>query len=332
MTEPTTPASSNRLLAYLQLFRLPNVFTAMADVIAGYLLVHPSLDPLPGFLLLLVASCLLYTAGMVLNDVYDIEQDRRQRPQRPLPSGRITLNTARLIGYGMLVAGVAAAGLSGWSPIGGGQLAWRPPVVALLLVACILLYDAALKNTPLGPALMGSCRFLNLLLGASTAAVVGDDMSRLGYSMAELTVAAGLGIYIAGVTLFARTEAKTSNRSNLTTATVIMVFGIVTVLTFPNRLDPNLMQQLDKGSVPLLPPKYWMTLLGLIGLTIVGRCVFAIANPDPRNVQLAVKNAILSLISLNAAIVLQVGGMWYALGVFALVIPAMLLGRWVYST
>ena len=84
--------------AYLQLVRLPNVFTAMADVLLGYLFTHPRLEPVGHFALLLVASSMLYLAGMVLNDYFDQEQDARERPARPLPSGRVTPQAARLLG------------------------------------------------------------------------------------------------------------------------------------------------------------------------------------------------------------------------------------------
>jgi len=90
---PKEPAA--KLLAYLRLFRLPNVFTAMADVAMGFLFVRQSLEPISMFACLLVASSLLYTAGMVLNDVFDYEVDRQERPQRPLPSGQIGLRWAR---------------------------------------------------------------------------------------------------------------------------------------------------------------------------------------------------------------------------------------------
>ena len=78
---------SAQLLDYLRLVRLPNVFTALADVTMGFLFVHHTLQPLAVFLPLAAASALLYSAGMVLNDVWDVELDRRERPERPLPSG-----------------------------------------------------------------------------------------------------------------------------------------------------------------------------------------------------------------------------------------------------
>ena len=52
---------------YLQLVRLPAVFTAMADIFLGYLLTHATLHPLSNFGLLLLASSCLYLSGMVFN-------------------------------------------------------------------------------------------------------------------------------------------------------------------------------------------------------------------------------------------------------------------------
>ncbi len=95
------PRGGSTLRSYLALVRLPNVFTAMADVAMGFLFVQSrgwQWDPWWDswtLATLLAASGLLYMAGMVLNDVFDLETDRHERPDRPLPSGRIPLTTAR---------------------------------------------------------------------------------------------------------------------------------------------------------------------------------------------------------------------------------------------
>ena len=83
--------------------------TAIADVAMGFVFVTGSLQPIAGFLCLAVASCLLYTAGMILNDVYDFDVDMKERPSRPLPSGRISRRRAQSLGYGMLATGVLLA-------------------------------------------------------------------------------------------------------------------------------------------------------------------------------------------------------------------------------
>src|SRR5437870_11652794 len=98
-----------RWRAYAQLVRLPNVFTAMADVLLGWLAAVALGTPgarWPSFLLLLAASVCLYAGGMVWNDFFDVEQDRRERPFRPIPSGRITRGRAALAGVIALTLGV----------------------------------------------------------------------------------------------------------------------------------------------------------------------------------------------------------------------------------
>src|SRR5262245_5428925 len=99
MSRPGEPArGSSTLLAWLRLFRAPNVFTAIADVMMGFFVVHGGFQPTApvGLLVCLAAaSALLYMAGMVLNDVFDFEVDAEERPFRPLPSGQISLPLAR---------------------------------------------------------------------------------------------------------------------------------------------------------------------------------------------------------------------------------------------
>src|SRR5919199_644904 len=107
---PTTTAAppdrhAFRWLPYAQLVRLPNVFTAMADIgmaalVAGALPGHAA-----AVALLVLASSCLYCAGMVWNDYFDLEQDKRERPFRPIPSGRVTPRQAALFGAALLAAG-----------------------------------------------------------------------------------------------------------------------------------------------------------------------------------------------------------------------------------
>ena len=91
-------------LAYFQLMRLPAVFTAMSDIILGYLLTHGSFELPLQFALLLVASASLYLSGMVFNDVFDRKVDAEERPFRPIPSGRISTQQAAVLG-GLLMLG-----------------------------------------------------------------------------------------------------------------------------------------------------------------------------------------------------------------------------------
>lgn len=296
-----------RVLAYLQLFRLPNVFTAVADVVMGFLFVQLVGGPYPisTLLLLVASSCLLYTAGMVLNDVFDFEVDAKERPHRPLPSGRINLPWARKLGQSMLAAGVVLAWFA--SPTSG--------MVALLLAVAIYAYDGLLKKTPVAPIVMGSCRFLNVLLGMSCATTF--------LQPDQLIVACGLGMYVAGITWFARCEAKDSDRRMLTFGFAVMMLGIAVLGSMAWFTEKRLLVD---------GPFMWLTLLTLIMISVVRRCVTAIANPLSEHVQQAVKHSIFTLVVLDAAVVLAIAGAPYAIAVLCLLIPTTTLGRWVYST
>src|SRR3954469_12326704 len=114
---------------YLQLVRLPNVFTAAADSLAGWLLVRGSFDAPRRWLPLVAASMAIYAAGITLNDLFDYEVDVRERPARPLPSGQVSRRFAAIAGGALLVLGPALAALSG-SPASFG--------VAAALAACVL--------------------------------------------------------------------------------------------------------------------------------------------------------------------------------------------------
>jgi len=81
------PGDSRRgatLRDYLELMRLPNVFTAVAGAAMGFLFVCEPITATDAWLLvfLLASSSLLYLAGVVLNDVFDMELDAHQRPDR----------------------------------------------------------------------------------------------------------------------------------------------------------------------------------------------------------------------------------------------------------
>jgi len=303
--------------AYLELLRLPNVFTAVADVAMGYIVTHPpGVAPSSDFVGVLIASICLYSAGMVLNDVFDAEVDARERPQRPIPSGRIPLRTARALGWSLLLIGT---GFGWYAAATTGNL--RAGLVATALAVCIVLYNGVVKSTRAGPLAMGACRALNVLLGMSVAATP--------WHQANWVIAAAIGIYIVGVTWLARQEAGISNRRQLTGATGVMLAGMLLLSLFHRFVDPSAAAGALANVV--LPPNwywFWAITAALIGR----RCVWAIASPTPANVQAAVKIAILSLILFDASVCYAVAGQEVAIAVLALLIPAMFLGRWIYST
>ena len=81
----------NKASAHLALARVSNAPTVVSNVLAGVALASVVAPvTVSGTFLLAVALVLYYTAGMYLNDLFDLELDRRERPERPLPSGRVS--------------------------------------------------------------------------------------------------------------------------------------------------------------------------------------------------------------------------------------------------
>ena len=174
------------LLPYLRLVRAPAVFSALGDPIAGLLLDDGDFSAEQASRLS-AASAMLYLAGMALNDLADREEDARDRPERPIPSGAVSPRAAALIGGSLLLGGVLAARR------GGAR--WTGPALAAMIVA----YDFQLKRSAmLGPVAMGACRALSLLMGVEASHGVVTRRGTEG--------ALQLGAYVAGLTMIARGE------------------------------------------------------------------------------------------------------------------------------
>jgi 4-hydroxybenzoate polyprenyltransferase len=313
----------SRLRTYAQLVRLPNLPTALADVCLGALAAHVTPDGwlpfrwLP-FLLLLATTACLYSGGMVWNDYFDVEQDRRERPERPIPSGRVSRGEAGRLGAVLIAGGLLCAILAGMAVgrYGPDNSKLAPPVLAACLVAAIFLYDGWLKRTPVGPVAMGLCRFLNVLMAVS---ISGSLLGLKGVHLAFV-----VGLYVAGVTWFARTEARLSSQWSLGGALAVMLFALLLALPLPldDRGDPN------GTSSPLFP-----YLLVALGVAVALPACQAVATPTPNRVQAGVKRALMALVLLDATLATALAGT-VGLVILVLMAPTLYLNRrrWLYAT
>src|SRR2546427_1465700 len=124
------PARRSLAAGLLALVRPPNVFTAVADSLAGLVLARRAGPVLgdPGLWCLAASAC-LYLGGIALNDYFDRAVDAIERPERPIPSGSVPPALAAGVGVALLAAGVARAGLAG-APAAPGA-AVLPPAIPL---------------------------------------------------------------------------------------------------------------------------------------------------------------------------------------------------------
>jgi len=307
------------LLAWVRLLRLPNHATAVADVLAGYLIVSQTraIDwPAPALWWAILASLGFYAAGMVLNDVFDLALDREERPGRPLPSGQIGVRTAVAAGNLLMAVGSAAACATAFA----AQNHW-PALVGALLTAAVWTYNRHAKATSLGPAVMGSCRSLNWLLGMTAAG--GPHTAH------EWLLPIGMGVYVMGITVYARDEAEESRGETLAAGTIIMLIGLATA-----GLSPWLAARAGDAGAWLTGAKLsnWLLLWGMLTASVLLRAVLGIFDPTSGRVQQAVGNAIMAIITLDAVLVLATCGEPWSIVVLLLLVPFLLGRRFVSPT
>ncbi len=276
------------------MMRPANILTAWADIFLGYaasgaalLVTTPialeSLVPL-GWLLLSTTG--LYGGGVVFNDVFDAEIDAKERPERPIPSGRASKQEAVVLGTVLLAVGVMAA----------VQVSLLSAALAAFIAAAALSYDAIAKHNPLiGPLNMGLCRGANLLLGVSAM-----PLAVQGYWFLALIPI----VYIAAITTISRGEVHGGSRSTGIVALLMLalvIAGVAGLTLLPSYSGVNVLP-FGAVFVALVVPEF----------------VRAALNPSAEQIRGAVKAGILCLIILDAAIASGFTNWIYGLGVLAL--------------
>jgi UbiA prenyltransferase family protein len=172
---------------WLQLARVSNTPTVVSNAVAGAVLV--STTARTGTVVLVAAAmALFYTAGMVLNDVADAEIDRRERPERPIPSGAVSPAAALAVFCALIAAGLALLAGEGLEPFFAG----------LGLVALIVLYDLWHKGNPVSPVMMAGCRALVYVVAGLAVA---DSLPGELWGATAL-----LFVYVVGLTQVAKAE------------------------------------------------------------------------------------------------------------------------------
>jgi 4-hydroxybenzoate polyprenyltransferase len=293
------------LRSYLRLMRIPNVFTAFANVTAGVFLARGGqIEPRDA--LVIVASGCLYCAGMVWNDYCDRQIDAQERPDRPIPAGEVTPRAAAALGGVLCALGLALTARHGLGPL----------LVSLLLCAAILLYDASLKNTWAGPLAMGSCRTLNVVLGLSVVAP-----GPAWYSPLPIL----LGVFTLLITQLSRFEVGGTEvsrlRSTLGSFSALSILGASVVLGGAALREVSALSWLMAAA--LLAYVIWR------GRSLLRPLWQAATGPSLGR---AIGGGILLMPAIDASFVAANGAPLAAAAVFSFTAPAWLLKRWYYLT
>jgi geranylgeranylglycerol-phosphate geranylgeranyltransferase len=209
---PTPRLDSGRktALGVARLMRLSNSLPAATLVLLGGYLAAGL--PLARDTWLAAGAMACLTAfGYVTNDLHDLAEDRVNKPDRPLPSGAVTLTTAR-----RLAAGLAVAALALSAPIGAHAL-----LAAGLVLAVLLGYNARLKSTPaVGNVTVAGLAAATLAVGS--VAQLGPTAGALGPVWAPAVV---LGLFIAAREMLKTLEDVDGDRA-AGRRTLAVVYGV----------------------------------------------------------------------------------------------------------
>lgn len=291
------------------LIRPPNLFTALADIFAGFA-ASASIEhtlgngifefvqhemPWDSLAALSLSTVCLYAGGVVLNDFFDASIDRLERPERPIPSGVIKPAEAGLFGALLLLTGVIAGFLSNT----------QSGMVALVIAILVVCYNKYSKHHGLaGPLNMGLCRGANLMLGVS---IFPDNLATLAFLMIIPI------IYIAAITMVSRGEVHGGNKSALTLAVALYILTMVMIASL--------------GLVGVF--SWWQSLpfLLLLIITVLPPLIKAWRNSLPQLIGRAVKFGVIGLIILDAAIAAGFAGWFFGLLLLILLPFSILLAK-----
>lgn len=290
-TAPTpTPGVRQTLFAWCSLLRLPNLLTVPGDPVAGGLLAAATLGIAPNWITIrscALTSLCLYAAGLLTNDYFDRHLDSAERPERPIPSGRVHPTSVLCTAILLTTIAFASASRAGWPAL----------IVTLLLALVSWSYNAGLKRTPLlGPLLMGACRALSLILGATAIA----PSSLL--SPTVLIPAVTLGLLIGAITTLAQRETETvtfpSWQPALPPITVLAGLASATLVTWTPHGIPHL----------LSPTPFTLALAGMavVWTTLLASQFFG--SPPPAIVQRNIGGLIRGLVLFQATLCATTGG------------------------
>lgn len=311
------------LRQYLILVRLPNVFTAPSNVLTGYLAaVVPAAnaDALQLFLLLL-SSILLYIAGTVFNDYFDIELDKRERPYRPLPSGGITKKVALLIAIISLISANILAFTASMSSL----------AVCIIMSVMVIGYDYKLKNTFFGPIAMGIIRSLNIILGASPTLfviLIPYNHTNANFILARIIfVSLSLFVYVMAISLLSRKEVVTGEelegKHSYTQTRQIIIISFLLVLAVILSISFAVFFGIFKMNL----------FVSLVLFSAIMVITFKQTNyHNSLTIQNAIKHMVISIIVLDSIFITGLTGSYYGLLTLILALPSIFLARKFYVT
>jgi 4-hydroxybenzoate polyprenyltransferase len=301
---------------YIILVRLPNVFTAASNILPGYFIV--AADATSSYLNiniiylagLMTSSSLLYLAGIVFNDYFDIEIDKKERPNRPLPSGKITKRKGLTIAISSVIAANVLTILINLTSF----------IVAVILTTIIIAYDYSLKHSTItGPITMGLARFVNMILGSSLA--LPTLLLSTASSKMLIFIATSMFLYVVAIGILSKQEVSGKATNLIIISSLSIVFVDIAAIAIA-------------GLIGIFQSEVFanLALFSIVMVIIFRPILRGLGNLAPIHIQNIIKNMIISIIILDSVFVSGIIGLPYGFATLLLIIPPIILARKLYLT
>jgi 4-hydroxybenzoate polyprenyltransferase len=292
---------------YLLLIRLPNLFTLPSNILVGFAIASALTLTFTSFvqvLLLVTISIFLYCVGLVLNDLFDYNIDKKERPDRPLASGKISRKVAIVL---VTIFAVIALSLS--------LLVSVPTFgISLILIALIFGYDKYLKNTQAGPFTIAAARVMNVMLGTSASFNAIDSFPQFVILVFVLTITF---VYVSLIGFISKYEVQGFSLNIKLYLIPVIIAGIISSIMFFTFIGFF---------------KYESLIILALFLFIMVKAVYRIIKKDSIGIQQCIQKMIMSIIVLDSTYLSGIIGLEVGLAVLLLIAPLFILSRKMYMT
>jgi UbiA prenyltransferase family len=290
---------------YLILVRLPNLFTLPSNILVGFVIVSALTQTTYVQVLLLVTiSILHYCVGIILNDLCDFNIDKKERPYRPLPSGKISRKIA-----------IALVTIFSFLALTLSLIVGIPTlVISSILFAIIFGYDKYLKNTWAGAFTIASARVMNIMLGVSVNINSASSNPQFVILTFVLTITF---FYVSLIGYMSRFEIhgfSNNVKLFLTPAVIAMIISSIILFTLTGFF------------------KYDSLVILALFSFIMFMTFHKIHKKDSLGIQQIIQNMILSIIVLDSTFLSGIRGIEMGLIVLVLLAPMLVFAKKMYMT
>jgi len=211
-----------KIAPWIRLSRCSNLPTLLSNVLVAWTFSSRAFDLQFFYVFFFIA--VFYTLGMFLNDICDLDFDKKAGINRPLVLGEIKVSHAVTATLIMMLTGVSYFAFCGW----------RPFLYSLLLLGSIVGYDLRHKVFPASVLLMGVCRMLVYPLSYFVFTIK-------PFPPALMVASLVMGLWTLGLTAQSRNRFKTKRGKRIvSTLMVLLPAGLPLFLYFTGNESASL--------------------------------------------------------------------------------------------